>query len=78
VEGSRLISQSAYGPERLGILFQAFDEAWKILAPSYGQSPLAVQAARLKLANAILGLARTDIEDADTIRDHAIKLLARP
>jgi len=77
VEAKKLLGQASYGPEMLSALFQAFDEAWKILAPSCGQNPLSVHATRLKLANAILSVARNNIEDASTIRDHALRLLGR-
>ena len=72
VEAKRLIGQASYGPEMLSVLFQAFDEAWAALAPTCGENPLAIHAARLKLANAILSLAREGIQDIATIRDAAL------
>jgi hypothetical protein len=76
LEAKQLIGQVTYGPDILRVLFQAFDEAWNVLAPKCGENPLAIYAARLKLANAILGLARKDIQDPGAIRDGALKLLS--
>ena len=75
LEAKRLIGQATYGPEILSVLFQAFDEAWATLEPTCGQNPLAIRATRLKLANAVLSLARQDVRDASTIRDGALRLL---
>jgi len=76
LEAKRLIALATYGPETLSVLFQAFDEAWRDLAPSCGENPLAIHAGRLKLANAILSLARNEVRDVGTMKDAALKMLA--
>jgi hypothetical protein len=75
MEARRLIGRASYGPETLKVLFQAFDEAWQTFAPSCGESPLSIHAGRLKLANAILSVAREGSTDARALRDGALKLL---
>jgi phage baseplate assembly protein W len=75
MEARRLIGRASYGPETLKVLFQAFDEAWQTLAPSCGENALAIHATRLKLANAILSVAREGSTDPRAIRDGALKLL---
>ena len=77
LEAKRLIGHATYGPDVLSVLFQAFDEAWTTLASTCGQNPLATQAVRLKLANAILSLAGKDIRDVSAIRDDALRMLGR-
>jgi hypothetical protein len=40
------------------VIGQLFDEAWDSIAGNFEKNPLAIQAARLKLANAILAEAK--------------------
>src|SRR6476469_1540386 len=67
MEARRLIGRASYGPETLKVLFQAFDEAWQTLAPSCGDNVLSIHAGRLKLANAILSVAREGSTDPRAI-----------
>ena len=61
VLGARqLLGGSAYGPENLKIIGQAFDQAWQAIAPLVDDNVLAQEAARLKLANMILGVASSE------------------
>jgi hypothetical protein len=53
-----LIRQSTYGPERLKQIYRAFDQAWEAIKPLVDDNPLAHEAARLTLANAILSVAK--------------------
>jgi hypothetical protein len=54
------IRQSSYGPERLKLIYQAFDDAWAAIKPLVDDNPLAQEAARLALANTILSIAGSD------------------
>lgn len=49
----------AYGPESLKIMGEAFDQAWEAIRPIVDDNPLSHEAARLKLANMILSVARS-------------------
>ncbi len=60
MKARNLLSGAAYGPERLKEIYQAFDEAWKVIEPLVEDTPLAREAARLKLANMILAVAQSD------------------
>jgi hypothetical protein len=75
MKARQLIASSHYGPEQLKVLFQAFDEAWETIAPHCGNNGLSVQAMRLKLANAILDLARENCSDAEAMKEAALRLL---
>jgi hypothetical protein len=56
-EARQVFSQAAYGPEQLKLICDAFDQAWEAIRPVVDDNPLAHEAARLKLANMILGIA---------------------
>jgi hypothetical protein len=51
----QLIDGAAFGPDR--VIGQAFDAAWKEIAPNFGDDQQVIDAARLRLANAVLSLA---------------------
>lgn len=57
MQARSLFSGSAYGPERLKEIYEAFDKAWAAIRPLVQDAPLAQEAARLKLANMILAVA---------------------
>jgi hypothetical protein len=63
-----LIRRSSYGPERLKQIYAAFDQAWDAIKPLVEDNPLAHEAARLTLANAILSVAKDDLGDRGSIR----------
>jgi hypothetical protein len=69
----QLIEAASFGPETLRTVFQAFDEAWEVLAPHYGNDLPAIEAARTHLANILLGLAREDSRDVGPLRDAALQ-----
>lgn len=68
-----LIDGSSFGPDALKALFQAFDEAWAILAPRYGNDASAIEVGRLRLANIMLGCMRENIRDVAWLRDEALR-----
>jgi hypothetical protein len=69
----RLIEGASFGPDTLKVLFQAFDEAWAVLAPRYGNDAQAIEAARTRLANILLSLAREESCEARALRDAALQ-----
>jgi hypothetical protein len=78
MKARQLIGQASYGPAVLNVLYQAFDEAWALLAPRYGDNPAAVEAARIQLANIVLSLAGEGATDVAALRDAALKPFDRP
>lgn len=58
MKARNLLSGATYGPERLKLIYQAFDDAWQAIEPLVDKAPLAHEAARLKLANLILEVAK--------------------
>jgi hypothetical protein len=75
MKARQLIADSSYGPDTLKVLFQAFDEAWKVVAPQTGQDEMAVEAARLKLASIVLTVATRESRDAEQIKNAALILM---
>jgi len=55
-----LFSATAYGPENLQRICRAFDQAWAAIEPVVEDNALAREAAQLKLANMLLGVASND------------------
>ena len=77
MKSRELIGEGPYGPETLKVLYQVFDDAWNSIAADFGDNPLAIGAARLKLANAILSLATEGTRNAKQLKTAALEIMAR-
>jgi hypothetical protein len=75
MKARQAIASASYGPEQLQALGRAFDDAWHQIAPTVSKRPRAVEAARLKLADVILGLARKGNLDAQWLADTAVQVM---
>lgn len=71
----RTIANASYGPNELRAIGTAFDDAWGRLAPSVSGRAAAVEAARLKLAEIILSLAKRGTFDPKLLADTAVQLM---
>ena len=60
-----LMDAASFGPDALKAIGQAFDEAWKEIAGNFGNEPAEIEAARLKLAKALLSVADDDSRDVE-------------
>ena len=58
------------------MIAQAFDAAWADIAGNFGDHPAQVEAARLKLANAILSIANEDSRDVGVLKRAALERMA--
>ena len=74
MKARELIRNASYGPEQLKVLFTAFDQAWESMAADVGTEPVAVEAARLKLANVILRLG-DQAKDPDWLENAALQIM---
>jgi hypothetical protein len=70
----QLIGGAAYGPAVLAVLYKAFDAAWNDVAPTVSKRPDAIKAARRRLADIILSLAKRDSSDAEPIKTQAVQM----
>src|SRR5262245_59095303 len=69
------IASASYGPDKLKALGEAFDDAWERVAPHVSKRADAVEAARLTLADIVLGLAKAGHFDAQQLADASVKLI---
>jgi hypothetical protein len=76
VSAKRLIDGAWFGPDTLRVIGQAFDAAWEDVAGNFGDLPAEVEAARLKLANAILSIATENSRDVAVLKRAALEQMA--
>lgn len=76
MKARRLIDGVAFGPETLKVVGQAFEAAWGEIASSVHDDPLAIEAARLSIADAVLSLAHAGVTDVEGLKNGALRLLA--
>jgi hypothetical protein len=78
MKARELISSASYGPDTLKIDFQSFDQAWGSIAHNFGDNALAIQTARVKLANIILSVPHHHHQsDVEQIKNSALEMMAR-
>ena len=76
MQARRLIENSTFDPDTVHLLFQAFDEAWSEIAGHFDNGLKATQQARLRLAHAVLIVAREDSDDAERLKNDALQVMA--
>ena len=76
MKARRLIKGSTYGPETLKVIGKAFDDAWSEIAGHFSPAGLQAQSARLKLAHAVLAIARDDSRDSEELKNAALQIMA--
>ena len=74
MKARRIVGGATFAPDVLKVISRAFDEAWAEIAPSVSKRALAIEAARLTLANIVLSLARDDTRDPEPIKTEAVRL----
>ena len=73
MKAHRLVNSASYDPDQVKALGQAFDAAWAHVGPSVSSRAHAIEAARLKLANIVLGFAKAGNFDPQLLADAAVK-----
>jgi hypothetical protein len=76
MEALRRIAGASFDPEALRVIGQAFDAAWVEIAGNFGDDPVQVEAAQLKLATAILAFANNESRDVEVLKKAAIEQMA--
>jgi hypothetical protein len=71
-----LIIGAVFGPEALKAAIQAFDIVWSQIAPQFDNNPQAIEAARVRLAHAVLAVADDNIRDSEVVKELALKAMA--
>jgi len=75
MEARRLLDSATLGPDALKTVGEAFDKAWSEIEGSIGCDQ-AREAARLKLATAILSVATEDSRDVEVLKKAALQAMA--
>jgi hypothetical protein len=76
MEARELIEGASYGPEALKAIGRAFDEAWASIAGNFSDDQ--IEAARLRLANALLAVAKDNSRDVEVMKREALeRMMAR-
>ena len=70
---TRRIGGAVFGPEALKAMGQAFDLAWAEIAVNFGASLVEVEAARLRLAEAVLSVAAEGSTDVAALKNGALR-----
>lgn len=71
-----LLGSQTFEPDTLATVYQAFDMAWERIAAGVGTRPAAIEAARMKLANVMLGVVqRVEEFDAAGLADLTVQLM---
>ena len=70
MKARELIEGASYGPEALKAIGRAFDEAWASIAGNFSDDQIA--AARLRLANAMLAVAKDNSRDVEVMKREAL------
>jgi len=72
----QVIDGASFGPDALRAIGEAFDAAWTEIAGNFGDRPTEIDAARIKLANAILSIASEDSKDVEVLKKAALQRIA--
>ena len=74
-----IIANSAFAPETVKTMGQAFDQAWEALEPDFADRREAeIELARLALAKAVVLFAGLGNSDAATLKRKALQIVKAP
>jgi len=73
MKARQLIANASYDPDQLKALGKIFDDAWDRIAPHVSNRAEAIEAARLTLADIVLGLAKTGTVDPKKRAEAAVQ-----
>jgi len=77
MEPYQILAQGVSRPERLGVLFDAFDAAWLELKAIVSADPTAAADAQERLARTILSFDQYSLVDRDWIKDAALAIMRK-
>ncbi len=80
MKARKLIANATFEPDQVKAVSKAFEDAWTQIAPDVSKHTDAIEAARLKLANVVVALAKSKgIQDPQTLTHAAIEVMfAKP
>ena len=75
-KAEKLIDGVSFGPDALKVVGAAFDAAWGDIADNFRSEPSEIEAARRKLAAALLSIATEDSRNVEALRKAALIRMA--
>ena len=76
MEARRLIEDADFDPSTLAVLSEAFDRGWSEIEAHFKGDQAATKHARMRLAYAILLVARQDDDNAAEVKNEALQVMA--
>jgi len=76
MRAAKILAGCTYGPETLRIIGKAFDDAWADIAVHFAGDTGRAEAARERLAHAVLVAAMEDSRDPGPIKTMALQIMA--
>jgi hypothetical protein len=73
---AKILAGCTYGPETLNVIGKAFDDAWADIADHFAGDARRAEAARERLAHAILIAASEDSREPEPIKTLALQIMA--
>jgi hypothetical protein len=73
---AKILAGCTYGPETLKVIGKAFDDAWAAIADHFAGDAPRAEAARERLAHAVLIAAREDSREPEPIKNLALQIMA--
>jgi hypothetical protein len=75
LKARRLIEASTFEPETLQVVCKAFDDAWAQISHHFAGEVTATEHARMRLAHAVLIVARSDSKDVVRVKNDALQVM---
>src|SRR5262245_39134925 len=72
MKARQIVESGSFGPETLKVARRAFDEAWASVASHFGTDSTVIEAARVKLANAVLAMCHEEMGDPIALKKAAL------
>ena len=76
MEARRVIENSSFDPATETILCKAFDAAWSQIEPHFEGDEPATENARMRLAYAVLIVARQGDDNTEQVKNDALQVMA--
>jgi len=76
MKARRLIDGASFGPDTLKVVCEAFDQAWAEIAGNFGNTPIEIESARLRLAEVILSIATEDGTGVAALKARTLQAMA--
>ena len=73
---AKILAGCTYGPETLKVIGKAFDDAWATSTDNFAGDATRAEAARERLAHAVLIAAREDSREPEPIKNLALQIMA--